>query len=195
MRRRFLALAAALPVLLVGCSAPSHHSSDPPSSVSPTSGPNPDVVPTVITPAYVNAVFAVLNHINGNAVRAALAANAVTPTVEQDLRAIYSPPLLSAEQQVFESGLTQDRLNLRSAPGDRQTRVRRILSAGSSCIFVLTSSDLSAVELRPSASPASEYWELKTKSASDDPAGLNPTPWTLSFNQDYETPTSISDPC
>lgn len=196
MRRRFLALAAVVGIL-AGCSGSGHHSGTPPTSASrqTAASPNPDVIPPEITPAYVNAVFDVLNHINGNAVRALLAAGSVTPTVQQDLRAIYSPPLYSVELNVFQNGLTQGRSNLRRPVGDRRTTVSRLLAAVPSCIFVETTSDLSAVELRPTAHAASEYWELQRKAASQDPQGLNPTPWSLSYNQDYSSPTSVPDPC
>lgn len=197
MRRRFLALAAAALVLLAGCSGPNRQASAPttPAGGRTARSPNPDVIPAVITPAYVDAVFAVLNHINGNAVRSMLAANAVTPTVQRDLRAIYSPPLYAVELRVFQTGLAEGRSNLRQPVGDRRTTVRAILSATAQCIFVETSSDLSEVELRPTASPASEYWQLERKVATQDPNGINPTPWSLKFNQDYETPTTVPNPC
>lgn len=195
MRRRFVALAAVLGVL-AGCSGPAHHSSAPATTASQTAAsPSPDVIPPVITPAYVNAVFAVLNHINGNAVRALLAAGSVTPGVESELHAIYGPPLYSVELKVFQNGLSQGRSNLRNPVGDRRTTVREVLAASPSCLFVETISDLSAVEVTPSAHPASEYWELQPKAPSEDPGDLNPTPWILSFNQDYATPTSVPNPC
>src|SRR5581483_4828845 len=96
MRRRFLALAMVM--LAAGaCSGSGHHSAGPTTTGQTVAAPNPDVIPPVITPAYVNAVFVVLNHINGNAVRSLVAAGKVTDQVTDDLRAIYSPNLYPVE--------------------------------------------------------------------------------------------------
>lgn len=197
MRRRLLVLAAALPVLLVGCSGTNHHSSDPTTSLGGrTAGaPNPDVVPAVITPAYVNAVFAVLNHINGNAVRAALAANAITPAVSNDLRAIFGDPLYSEELKIVDETLAGETTNFRKPPGDIKTTVKSLISASRGCVFVATTSDFSSVVQRPGPLAGAEYWVLRPKPTGIDPLHLNPTPWAMSFNATYATPTSIPDQC
>ena len=73
-------------LVLAACSGKSHDAAPttsappPPTTAATTQAslpasttPNPDVIPPVITVAYVNAVFAVLNHINGNAARSLVA--------------------------------------------------------------------------------------------------------------------------
>ena len=100
MRRRLLVLGGAVVLAVAACSSGSHRSS-PPTTVPVTStsavpvagGPNPDVVPPVITVAYVNAVFAALNHINGNAARLLVDDGQFTNNVRSILRAIYNDPL------------------------------------------------------------------------------------------------------
>lgn len=194
MRRRYLAIGAALISLLAGCSS-GHHAATPSTTSTTSSSPNPDVVPADITPAYVDAVFAVLNHINGDAVRSLLTAGRLTSSVTADLGAIYGPPLYSVEAKVFQAGLSQNTSNLRRPPGDRLTRVLSVITANPSCIFVKTASDLSSVELHPTVTPASEYWELQTKAQGEDPSHINPTPWVLTFNADYRTSTDLPSTC
>src|ERR1700757_4349359 len=104
MRRRHLALGLTAALFVAACSSGSHQASPsttPPapstSAAGQTTVPNPDVIPPVITVAYVNAVFKALNHINGDAVRSLVASRQVTPTVETYLRAIYNDPLYTEE--------------------------------------------------------------------------------------------------
>lgn len=194
MRRRFLALAAATSILAAGCSGSTHRASPSTTGSSPST-PNPDVVPAVITPAYVNAVFVVLNRIAGDAARAEIAADAVTPGVIQDLQSIFSPPLYSIELKAYQAGLKQDISNRRDPIGNAITRVQKLIGTTSSCIFVETVTDLSSVEKAPTAALVSEYWELQRKSYSQDPLYLNSTPWAASFDQAYLSPTTLKSPC
>ena len=85
MRNKLLSFCSLVALLgvLAACSGKSHDAAPttsappPPTTAATTQAslpasttPNPDVIPPMITVAYVNAVFAVLNHLNGNAVRA-----------------------------------------------------------------------------------------------------------------------------
>jgi hypothetical protein len=153
------------------------------------------VVPAVITPAYVNAVFAVLNHVYGNATRVLVATREVTPAVKADLRAIFNDPLyereISIAQQTVDSPLPQ----LRSPLGDIDTTVTRLIAAGPGCIFVQTVSSFKAVLVTPPKAPSSEFWVLAPKQPNDDPQHLNSTPWALQFNAVFKTPTTIPNQC
>lgn len=191
MRRRLLALWAG-PVLLAASCSSAHHRAAPPTT---TSGPDPDVVPAVITPAYVDAVFRVLNHIDGDASRALLAAGKVTPGVLTDLRAIYNDPLYAQEVKIAQQSIAGDTSGLKQPLGDIQTVVISVLSSSPQCIFVATRSDFRAVLVDPGPPAASEYWGLTRRQPQYDPDQLNPTPWALFFNADYTTPTSIPDQC
>lgn len=203
MRRPFLALAAGLGIL-AGCSGTGHSSAAPTSSeVSSTTGlvttttdaPNPEVVPQSITPAYVNAVFAVLNHINGNATRELVANGRLTSQAQSDLRAVYNDPLYGQEVRIAKQGLSGGFANVRHPPGDIVTTVVDLETAGPGCIFVETKSDFTAVLVRPTSPVPSEYWVLRPKHPGDDPGHINPTPWALAFNAVYLTPTTIPDQC
>jgi hypothetical protein len=189
MRRRILAIGAVLILTASGCAG--HHSS----SSGTVPGPNPDVIPAVITVAYVNAVFRVLNHVYGNATRSLVAAKAVTPAVTADLRAIFNDPLYAKELQIAAQSVTSSLANVKKPPGDIATTVVELISASPTCIFVSTSADYGAVLKNPGKPPASAYWGLRRKSPSDDPGHVNPTAWALFFNAVYLTPTSISNQC
>ena len=179
---------------LVGsaCSGGSGHASP---TTSAALGPNPDVVPLVITADYVNAVFKVLNHVNGNAVRTLLSTGQVTPGVQTDLRAIFNDPLYQEEVRIAGQSIQGNLSNVQRPPGDIQTTVVELVDSSPSCIFVQTKSTYSAVLVHPTPPAASEYWVLRPKQPGTDPSGLNPTPWSLSFNANYTTPTTIPDQC
>ena len=196
MRRRILVLSVAVvAVVASACSSGGHHSAPgTTTSTTASAGPNPDVIPSVITPAYVDAVFRVLNHIKGDATRELFAADAVDEKVRDDLRALFTDPLFAQEMANASASLKVNRSTLRQPIGDVLTHVRRVVSASSTCIFVETTSDFSAVDVRPGRA-ASEYWALVPKPPTNDPELLNRTPWALSFNADYLTPTSVPDQC
>lgn len=198
-----------LVLFLAACSGKSHDAAPttsapppPPSTAAtvqatpPTTAlVNPDVIPPVITAAYVNAVFAVLNHINGDAVRALVASKRVTPTVTLYLRAAYNDPLYAEELRIAQQSLVENLSNVRSPPGDILTTVERLISATPTCIFAETRSDFSNV-VRVSATPAaSEYFSLSLKQLRNDPGRVNRTPWEFSFNADYQTPRTIPSQC
>ena len=193
MRRRFAVLAVVSLSMAAACSSGHHPVAQPTTTTAPD--PNPYVVPAVITPAYVNAVFKVLEHVDGNASRTLIAAKAVSPTVLADIRAIYADPLYADEVNIAEESLKGDLKNIRRPPGDVAMSVVRLISASPSCIFVEAASDYSAVVYRSPTPPASEYWGLRLKQRGDDPGHLNPTPWAFSFNRTFGAPTSIPDQC
>jgi hypothetical protein len=194
MKRLSAGLGVVIGVLLLASACSSgHHTARP--TTTTTTTPNPDVVPAVITPAYVNAVFKVLNHVYGNATRSLFSTGSVNGSVQSDLRAIFNLPLLTQELQNATASLTSSRSNLRSPIGDIVTNVRELIAASPSCIFVATTSDFGAVLINKGPPTGSEYWALKPKAPGSDPSNLNPTPWALAFNADYLTPRSIPNQC
>jgi hypothetical protein len=202
MRRRLLALGGAVVLAVAACSSGSHRASPPTtlqvpttSAVSVAGGPNPDAIPPVITVAYVNAVFAALNHINGNAVRALVASREVTPTVEMYLRAVYNDPLYAQEVKIARESIAGSLANVREPPGDLVTTVTRLISHSAACVFVQTRTDFSRVLIHPEPPAASEYFALTPKQPGSDPYHQNPTPWELKFNADYQTSTTIPSQC
>jgi len=202
MRRRPLALGAALLAAASACST-GHHppAAAPPAAATATStattagAPDPYAVPPTITPAYVDKVFAALNHVDGEASRELLIHHQLTPRFRALVRAIYNDPLYSVELGIASESLGGAIPRLRLPLGDVQTTVVRIVASSPRCVFVETTSDFAAVLVDPGPPARSEYFRLSPTQASANPNALNPTPWSMSFNASYRTPTSIPNQC
>ncbi|MCU4184240.1 hypothetical protein K6U06_07695 [Acidiferrimicrobium sp. IK] len=147
--------------------------------------------------AYVNAVLAQLNHVYGDVSRQDLAAMSLPKTSAAMLRAIFNDPLFTQELSVATNGLLGDLSNVRRPPGDRVTRVVRLLSASPTCIFAQTSTDYSKVLVKEGQPVGAEYYELTPKAPGNDPQHLNPTPWAIQANEAFSTPppTVPPNPC
>jgi hypothetical protein len=200
MRIRMLTLGVIVVLALAACSGKSHDAAPTTRPASSTtadtsSAANPDVIPPVITVAYVNAVFAVLNHINGNAVRALVASKRVTPTVELYLRAAYNDPLYQQEVKIAQQSISGNLNNVRRPPGDIVTSVQRLIAVSPSCVFAETRSNFTNVLIQPGPPAGAEYFSLTPKKDGIDPKHLNPTDWAFTFNADYQNPTRIPSQC
>jgi hypothetical protein len=197
MRRKLVALFCVTALTAAACSNARHDAAPtttkPPSTVA--SAPNPDVIPPVITPAYVDAVFVVLNHINGNVSRQLIKDHRISAGSLSELRAIFGNPLFQTEIDLAKQSLTGSTANVRNPPGDLRTTVSHLLTASDRCIFAETSSDFVNVLLRPGPPAASEYYRLSPQQSGGDPTHINPTPWIITFNAAYRTSTSIPNQC
>jgi hypothetical protein len=202
MRRRVLALGSAAALILGACSSSSHRVAPATSSTVPSTtaitqaaAPNPDVIPAVITPAYLDAVLVVLNHVYGDATRALRISHAITPQVKENLRSIFAEPLYDQQIQAATLSLKGPIANVRRNSGDGTTVVVHLISASPYCVFMQTSTDLSQVLVHPTPKAASEYYELAPKDARNDPTRLNTTPWVFAYNSAFLKPTSVQNPC
>ena len=180
MRGKVCVAVAVVLLALSACSGKGHDAAPTTTAPLPTTAattgasptttvPNPDVVPSVITPAYVNAVFAVLNHVYGDATRNLRASHAVTTEVKTDLRAIFNDPLYSEQVQAATVSLSGAISNVRPDAGDGVTIVKKLIAATPNCVFVQTETNLSSVLIHPTPSAAAEYYELVRKQRSADP--------------------------
>jgi hypothetical protein len=225
MRRTRLVFGVVAALLLAGCGSSAHHdaapttsppvatttapttaapttvapTTTPPTTVAPTTTttvPNPDVVPAVITAAYVNAVFKVLDHVYGNVVRTMADTANIPPQATADLRAIYADPQFGTELKIFSLELDQKPTDLREPPGDEITTVQQIISSSASCIYIKTRTNYSPVLTNPPVSKGSEYYGLETKPTGIDPENLNATDWAIFFNESFQalTPAPVN-PC
>jgi hypothetical protein len=165
-----------------------------PTTTSPPPPTSPATVPSTITPAYVNSVFVVLNHVYGNALRLELKSNSLPTQAAVDLRAIYNDPLYSKELTIAAQDLAGNRSNVRGDPGDQVTRVVHLISASATCIFVDTETNVSQVVINPPP-VGYDYYELTPKQPGIDPTGLNPTPWALTYDLFFTSPTPAQDKC
>jgi hypothetical protein len=215
MRRTRLVIGMAAVLLLAGCESSPHHAAAPTTTTAPpvvttpattdpttttsttvaptTTVPNPDVVPAVITPAYVNAVFKVLDHVLGNSLRLDLATTDVPPQSLSDLRAVFNDPLYTEEKKIAIDEFTTDLSNVRMPPGDDVNTVVHLISMSPTCIFVETALNVSNVVYKVPP-PGFDYYELQLKQAGDDPAGLNSTPWALSYELFFRGTPPANEP-
>lgn len=210
MRREALVLGAAM-LLCAACSsagrssAPSASTSAASGTVTTTSLPatttslpggiNPDAIPRVITIPYVDAVFKVLEHLEGDVSRSLLAAGRLTPTATSYLRSIFNDPLYAKEVTISQQSIAGNTSNVRRPPGDVVLKVVDLISASPTCIFASTSADYSAVLIKPETPPASTYYGLSLKEAHAVDSQLNPTPWAFFFNAVFVNPVSVPDQC
>ena len=146
---------------------------------SPPPGPNPDVIPAVITPSYVNAVFKVLNHVYGNALREEVTIRRVDNSVVQDLQAIYSQPQLGVEESIFQQALANSLSYVTERPGDRVFTTRYLEVADPLCIQAREVADYSAVDR--SQTPDQTLVLVLERSGRHRPQ--NPTPWSIVYEK------------
>ncbi len=182
--RTQVVLAALLAATVIaGCGGGRHHS-------APTATMNLAVIPPVITPAYVNAVFLQLNHVYGNALRQLVATHDVNADVSADLRAIYDDPQYAHEMNIFSAGLT-DLTRVKSPPGDPIITVKSIQEAAATCIETTVSIDGSPVT-HSAAAPVTGYVVLDPSLPSNDPRKLNSTAWTMQYEEPVPPPVGTT---
>ena len=208
MRREALVLGAAM-LLCAGCSSAGRVSADSPTSAATTvaattlpavtttsgTGINPDVIPSVITVPYVNAVFKVLEHLDGDVSRSLLAAGRLTPSATSYLRSIFNDPLYAKEVTISKQSIAGDTSNVRRPPGDVVLKVVDLVSASPTCIFASTSADYSAVLIKPETPPASAYIGLDLKQVGANNGSFNPTPWAIFFNAVFVQEAVVPNQC
>ena len=212
MRREALVLGAAM-LLCAACSS-AGRSSAPSASTSAASGTvavtttslpatttslpggiNPDAIPRVITIPYVDAVFKVLEHLEGDVSRSLLAAGRLTPTATSYLRSIFNDPLYAKEVTISQQSIAGNTSNVRRPPGDVVLKVVDLISASPTCIFASTSADYSAVLIKPETPPASAYIGLDPKQVNASDNSVNPTPWAIFFNAVFIKAATVPNQC
>jgi hypothetical protein len=142
---------------------------------------DPWAVPATITVPYVNRVLAELNHIDGNAVRSARSANAITPEftqLEMSIRADQQQ--FSGYQSLWAKTVSMGWPHIDANPGDRVSKVIDLLGSSRDCTWAKVNEDMTAVGTGLSYS--NWYIALTPKQVTND----NPTGWAFKFDG-YET--------
>jgi hypothetical protein len=222
MRRTLLALGGVVMILTTACGSSGHRTaSDPTAATAPlpspttstttavpiptstattnvpsttTTVPDTRIVPRTITVAYVDAVFAKLNHVYGEVGRQVAAARKLTVPAIEDLSSIYTIRLGSEEQLVFDDAVASGLPNLRRVPGDPITKVQKLIYASRSCIYAKVRTDSDPSLVHPVKPSADEYIGLR-RVAVGNGQGRNPTPWIFYFDIVNKTPTNVPDQC
>jgi hypothetical protein len=215
MRRTVLAVSAAVALLAGACGSSTPHASDPTVATAPlstttsstppvstttvlastTTLPDTAIVPSRITVAYVDAVLAKLNHIYGDAVRSTVAARRLTPAAIDDIDAIYSGKLATEERGIFRSAVTGGLKDLQRHPGDRRTKVVRVVFRSDTCVFATVKTSYTSVALHQVKAPAVEYLGIGRKTVAQTSTDINPTPWVFFFDLINASDVKVRNQC
>lgn len=191
--QRTAAALAATALLLTACgkssSPASAHATVPPAAPTTTTPADPYAVPATIDAAYLNRVFAALDHVDGDAARIIVANKQLERDAADRLAAIYSRDEFTAQTNAWLDLL--GRLNeVKSPPGDRKTTTKRIIVGQATCVFAEVERDYSALATSPK--PPSTVFLSLTATASK---ALNPTPWVIDFVGTRSDGTQPTSPC
>ncbi len=157
-------------------------------------GVDPAVVPKVITVAYVDAVFAKLDAIYGNALRSALAARQVTQRAIADLYAIFDQQLARTAVGALGSLSSHGFPDVRRNPGNQMTRVVTLIQASPHCVFARVAVDYSAVDLRPPGRVLAQYEGLTGRGDLNVREG-DSTPWAIFYDNVLPDGGRVPDQC
>lgn len=192
-------LAATLALTACSGGADGTPSTSVPATVSTTSttvAPDVSTVPEVIDEAYVNAVLAALDEVDGEATRIIKDTRRFPPDAADLLNTIYADKEFDNQANNWLQALVRDRelKNVRPDPGSRVTRVERIIFASPRCLWFAMRRDYSAVyfELGPDRV---QYLALEPLDRSNDPKGHNPTPWMITAEGYREDGVEPGNPC
>jgi len=192
-----MAAAVVVGMVLGACGASSPRattSATVPATVASTAAADPYAVPATIDAAYLNRVFAALEHIDGDATRLIVANGKLFPAATDKLAAIYASDEFTAQTNVWLDLIDRGIAGFKRPPGDLITTVVRVLSVKASCLFVEVHRDYNAIRTEPEAL-STEFISLEPRTSSAGPEAMNPTPWLISgegYNKDGSTP---ADPC
>lgn len=187
----------------VGCSDPDDDAARGPSATvrnepatTTTSVVAVDQVPAVIDVAYVQRVIDALDHVMGDAVRALVAAKAPDRAFYERLRAVYLDPEFERVQADFGRLAADELRALREDPGDPVTKVDRLISGASSCVFAkVTRTFGPALRDEPAREDTESFLALGLKRAELDPSKRNPTAWAIGFDGSYASGGEPKNPC
>lgn len=152
-----------------------------PTTTTTTQPSDPYAIPEVIDEAYVNRVLAALDQIDGDVLRRVVATGGIDAEVPKMLRAIYNEPQYEEELDAIRRVLTRGLDKFRNPPGNRRTIVARLIEVRADCVFFEGRTDSSAVlkEVDPEPANEVEIFTLRPTEDGADPAGINPTPWSI----------------
>lgn len=186
--------APADPTVPTAVSSSSSVATTAPSSTTKT--PDVSVIPATIDAAYLNAVLAALDEVDGQATRIIKADKRFSTAAADLLNAIYSDGAFSKQSEAWYSALSEDPdlTHLIANPGNRRTTVDRVLTASPQCVWIAVTRDHSASASSP-APPDDEYLTLRPLDRTNDPAKVNPSPWMIDAEGATKDGSEPSNPC
>jgi len=158
---------------------------------------DPYARPAVVDEAYVNRVLAGLDQVVGEALRIARRNKAITPEVDELLRAIYTDAraALPLNRQLIGDAAARVSDNIRPELGNQVSTVSELLSVRYDCIFARVHRDLSPLVYRPNPDLVVQWVGLTPLDPQRDPRHLNPTPWAYLYDGFPSNHRQPPDPC
>jgi hypothetical protein len=151
-------------------------------------------IPKVITVAYVDAVFAQLDALIGNAERSTKVAGKVTQQAIRDMYGVFSPSIAAEQIRGLSVAVQLKFKNVRPNPGNIQTYATRLISGSSSCIFAVVHTDFSATVYKVPKVPTVEYEGLARTTVFNVREG-NQTGWMVFFLYEYFSAHTLTSQC
>ena len=155
----------------------------------------PVPVPATGGDADLDDVLAGLDAVMGDLQRILTAERRITTEVTDRLQAIYTGPEILNQIDAFRADLAGGLAHYRATPGSRVTTVSRVISSTPECVFAEVERDYSPITEGEARRPARLYVILVPKHPSDDPRGLNPTPWAMLYDGVQEDGSQPDDVC
>ncbi len=190
-----------VPVLLLGCTGGDEAGSSttsPPETMTTveatttTAAPDPFSIPEDpedIDAAYVEAVLAELERINGDALRLAIS-EGLSPQARELLESTYTRELGGVLISVLVDESQQGFPGVRENPGDVRTTVTAVLVAQLDCVSADVVQDYSEV----GPEPLSLMTRVELRPAVPG-SPSNPTPWVYSLRQPAGGEIPFPEPC
>ena len=200
---RVPALLVAVSLGLTACSGNGDSTADPtvpttasPSSTSAKPAIDISVIPEKIDEAYLNAVLAALDEVDGQATRIIVATKRFPPEAADLLNSIYSDEEFDRQAELWFASIGHDPQlkGIRPDPDRRKTAVERIIAASPQCIWLAIRRDYSAVNFDPGPGET-EYLALEPLDRSNDPKQSNKTPWMITYDGKLRDGMQPKTPC
>ena len=172
-----------------------------PSTAPPTStSAPPDIatIPAVIDEAYLDRVLAAIEEVDGRATRIIVERKRLVPEATDLMAAIYDDEEFSQQVDVWVKTIERDPQfsSFRPTPGDRLTKVARIIASSSSCVWISVTRDYSPITTRVTGPERDlEYLALIPKQPRAGGAGLNPTAWLVAWDGLHTDGSEPEDKC
>jgi len=132
--------------------------------------------------ATVDRILTALDGVVGDLQRILVRDRRLGTDVTDRLKAVYTGPELLNQIDAFRADVDGGLVGYKNPPGNRVTTVSRLITASPICIFAQVTRDYGPVADGPAAPPSSLYVVLVTKTDTDDPKALNPTPWAMLYD-------------
>ena len=193
-----LLLSLVIAGLLSACNGNSENGSEPTLPPPPSTTTTIDVskVPPTIDVPYVQAVMDTLDKVTGDAVRVFVAKRGPNQEWYETFRAVFEEDLFKKLEGEFGNFAARGLEPLRASPENPQTVVKRLVDSSSTCVVAEVDRTFGPVLREPPLPEAIPgFVQLNPKRSQRDPAGRNPSGWSLVADIDAKGSSIPENPC